>query len=168
MCPEDENYDGSLQMMFIKTSHLYFTKVFQQLSDTGVHPGQLPMIHLLHKREGLSQREIAKWLHIKPPTANVSLKRMEKAGLIERRKDEKDQRITRIYLSSYGREFYEQTQGLLRDNEEKIFRGFSESEVCLMKRFLQQVIYNLQTIPGEEPGRCSVYAPEKISRKKEE
>lgn len=123
---------------------MYFGRAYEALREMDVHPRQVPMLHLLGKKEGLSQREISQEMKIKPPTVAVSIKRMEKSGLIIRRTDEKDQRMSRIYLSPKGRELTENVQKMVEDSENAIFRGFSESEICLMKRFFKQMIENLE------------------------
>ena len=86
----DHKEEESLQMMLMKIYHLYFSKVFRYITDLGVHPGQIPLIRLLGKEEGLSQREISQKLHIKPPTVTVSLRRMENSGLIKKLPDERE------------------------------------------------------------------------------
>lgn len=123
---------------------MYFGRAYEALREMDVHPRQVPMLHLLGKKEGLSQRQISEEMKIKPPTVAVSIKRMEKSGLIIRRADEKDQRMSRIYLSPKGRELNENVQKMVEDSENAIFRGFSESEICLMKRFFKQMIENLE------------------------
>lgn len=143
-----EGQDG-IQSLVIRISHLQFSKMFQQFSSTGVHPGQLPMIKLVGNQEGLSQKEIAKFLNTKPSTVTVSLKRMENAGLIERRADEKDQRVTRIYLSRQGQDIYAKMKVMVEHNEKHLLRGFTESEMCLLQRFLKQMLENLESIPAE-------------------
>lgn len=145
-CPQEQ--DG-IQTMVIRISHLYLSNMYQQLSSIGVHPGQLPMIRLLGNHEGLSQKEIAKYLKTKPPTVTVSLRRMESVGLIERRPDAKDGRVSRIYLSVRGRDIYEKMKIIVAYNEKYLLQGFTESEMCLLQRFLKQMMENLESIPSE-------------------
>lgn len=144
MNPDGVTEENSMQFLFMKLSHLYAKRAFQQLADTGVHPGQLPMVKLLGDEGGLSQREISQKLHIKPPTVTVSLQRMENAGLITRSLDEKDQRVSRIYLTGKGRKLNVEIAEIMRRNEELLFEGFTESEICLTKRFFKQMIRNLE------------------------
>ena len=67
-------------------------KCFGQMQELGIYPGQIPVLGLLAYKDGLSQREIAEHLRIKPPTVNVTVQRLEKAGFLYREADEKDQR----------------------------------------------------------------------------
>lgn len=136
--------EDSLQSLYMKMTHLYFGRAYEALREMDVHPRQVPMLHLLGRKEGLSQREISSEMRIKPPTVAVSIKRMEKAGLIIRKADDKDQRMSRIYLSPKGRELNGNVQKMVEESEAAVFRGFSESEICLMKRFFKQMIENLE------------------------
>ena len=86
--------------------------------------GQIPILLLLAKRVKMSQREIAEELCVKPPTVNVMVQRMEKAGLIGRRHDEKDQRITRIFLTDQGYEMKKKVAEQIELNERYAFIGF--------------------------------------------
>lgn len=135
--------DDSLHEKFVQLTHLYYRNTFKILSETGIHPKQIPMLILLSKQDGMSQREISDQLHISAPTVAVSMKRMEKAGIVERKNDEHDQRMVRIYLTAKGKETIEKSRKCVEDNEKTVFAGFSDSEMCLMKRFFDQMIKNL-------------------------
>ncbi len=132
--------------LFMRATHIYFQKSFQQLGSIGLHPGQPPLLWHISQEEGLSQRELARRLKVKPPTVNVSLQRMEKAQHICRRPDEKDQRASRVYLTEKGRALMGRIDAVMRDNEAKITQGFTEAEVCLLTRFLKQMIANISSI----------------------
>ena len=86
----------------------------------------------------------------KPPTVTVSIQRLEKNGLLIRRQDEKDQRVSRIYLSDAGNAIIKEGMQMAREGEKQILSGFSESELCLMRRFCQQIKENIAAMPGPE------------------
>lgn len=130
----------------MQASHAYFQKSFQQLNNIGLHPGQPPMLWHIFEEEGLSQKELARRLQVRPPTVNVSLQRMERADYICRRQDEKDQRVSRIYLTEKGRQLASRIGVIMKANEEQITRGLTEAEVCLLSRFLKQLIANIGSI----------------------
>lgn len=145
----DKEMENSLQGLFMKTTHSYFVKNYHQLMSQRIHPGQIPMLRLLHCQDGLSQKEIAKRLHIKPPTVTVTLQRLEKSGYITRQPDEKDLRKIRIYLTEEGQQANERLEKIMRSNEKIMSSGFTESEKCLMQRFLKQLLENIESIPVE-------------------
>ncbi|MBS5123711.1 MAG: MarR family transcriptional regulator [Blautia sp.] len=136
--------------MFMQLNRAYAAKCFSQMTALGIHPGQIPILLLLAKRVEMSQREIAEELCVKPPTVNVMVQRMEKAGLIGRRHDEKDQRITRIFLTDQGYEMKKKVAEQIELNERYAFMGFSDAEKCLFRRFMEQIITNISCIPEEK------------------
>ena len=87
---------------------------------------------------------------MKPPTVTVSIQRLEKNGLLIRRQDEKDQRVSRIYLSDAGNAIIKEGMQIAREVEKQILSVFSESELCLMRRFCQQIKENIAAMPGPE------------------
>ena len=123
--------------MLMRIDRRFMGKCFGQMQELGIYPGQIPVLGLLAHKDGLSQREIAEKLHIKPPTVNVTVQRLEKAGFLYREADEKDQRISRIYMTEKGKQ----------DNEKILLDGFSEEDLCLLRRFLDQITENIEKIP---------------------
>ena len=59
---------------------------------------------------------------ITPPSITVMIRKMEAEDLIEKHQDEKDQRITRIYITEKGR---------------KIAENMDDACISLRKRHLQ-------------------------------
>jgi len=66
--------------------------------------------------------------HIARPTLTVMLQKMEKAGLIERRADEHDQRYTRIYLTDRGEAMHQEMHGLLDEMVDETVGKLSEAD----------------------------------------
>lgn len=113
------------------------------LEDQGVYPGQPPLLFALHKKDGQSQIELSKELGIKPATITMMVKRMVKAGLIKRKNDKEDQRITRIYLTKEGRIIRKRAVKIMREIENSCFGGLSDRENKLLKKLLVKVKANL-------------------------
>jgi DNA-binding MarR family transcriptional regulator len=80
---------------------------------------------------------------VKPATITVMLTRMEKGGLIERKKDEQDQRVTRIFITEKGEEICKEAKMLVKQIEEECFKGFTVEEKVVFRRLLMQIKYNL-------------------------
>ena len=137
-CPPE--HKDSFLSMFMRIDRRFMGKCFGQMQELGIYPGQIPVLGLLAYKDGLSQREIAEHLRIKPPTVNVTVQRLEKAGFLYREADEKDQRISRIYLTEKGKQ--------AKENEKSLLDGLSETELCLLRRMLEQITENIEKIPG--------------------
>ena len=57
--------------MFMRIDRRFMAKSFRQMQGLGIYPGQIPVLGLLAHKDGLSQREIAEKLHIKPDRKSV-------------------------------------------------------------------------------------------------
>lgn len=146
----DKEAENSLQGLFVRITHQYFLKNYKQMKALGIHPGQFPMLRLLACQDGMTQREIAQKLNIRPPTVTVTIRRLEKSGLVCRREDTSDRRISRISLTDLGRSKADQLQAIIKRNDEQIFQGFSEPEKCLLRRFFQEILANVKKIDSDQ------------------
>lgn len=144
----EKHSEKSMQALFMEVGRRYGSKCYYQILEMGIYPGQIPVLQLLKEKDGYSQREIAQQLHIKPPTVNVTIQRLEKSGIVCRKQDEKDQRVTRVYLTDKGREIIASAMERILANEEAVFGNFSEAELCLLRRFFRQMIQNIDAMPG--------------------
>lgn len=144
------NYEEySLLTLFMSAHRNYFGKCFKQTANLCVHPGQIPILLFLGEHKDVSQKEIASEIGVKPPTVNVMVSRMEKAGLLSKIPDENDQRATRIYLTAKGMKLRTQILKRLKLNEKHVFDGFDTAEKCLLRRFFMQIIYNIDAMPDQ-------------------
>ncbi|MDO4473340.1 MAG: MarR family transcriptional regulator [Eubacteriales bacterium] len=134
---------NTLDSWVIRLIHAYGARNHKRFRGFGLHPGQIPVFGLLSDREGLSLREIADILHIKPPTVTVSVKRLEKSGFICKRADEKDQRISRIYMTEAGKNLQQEIRQAVEENERILTNGFSVEEQEQLKQFLGRMTENL-------------------------
>lgn len=134
---------NTINSWVVRLMHRYGSLNFTQFQALGIHPGQIPVLSVLKRQEGVSQREIADMLHIKPPTVTVTLQRLEKSGFVCRKPDPRDQRISRIFLTEKGRSMDKTFEQLIFKNEEILTRGFSEEEKDLLGQMLQRMVNNL-------------------------
>ena len=146
---DEKRKENSLLSLLMKVDRHFMAKCFGQMQGLGIYPGQIPVLGMVSKKEGLSQKELAEILRIKPPTVTVSVQRLEKAGFLYKKPDEKDQRIARIYLTEKGKETKARALQRIRENESVMLEGFSETEQCLLRRFLEQILENIDKIQPE-------------------
>ena len=100
---------------FFRAMRLHRQLMFKMLSDKNIYPGQAGCLWVIGNHDGIPQRDLARRLHVARPTVTVMLHKMEAAGLIARRPDEKDQRLTRIYLTDAGRRLQDEMNSTLTD-----------------------------------------------------
>lgn len=134
---EDLNY----QLIHLLKEHRQ--RAEEGLSQLGLHVSQELVLFVLWQEEGLSQSELAARLSVEPPTLTKALQRMERAGLLTRRADTQDTRVSRVYLTEEGRALYVPALKVWQDLETQTFRGMTEIEKALLRRLLQQAVSNL-------------------------
>lgn len=108
-----------------------------------VYPGQPILLMRLTENDGMIQKELARKIGVKPATLTVMINRMAKSGLVERKADERDQRISRVYLTDKGRMATTHVKEVLRVIEENCFIGFSEEEKDILRGLLDRMHSNL-------------------------
>jgi DNA-binding MarR family transcriptional regulator len=71
------------------------------------------------------------------------VQRMEQAGFLERRPDLKDQRVSRVYLTSEGVKIRAALQRAIRTIDTDTFAGFSPEECIQAEKMLLRIRDNL-------------------------
>ncbi|WP_438279021.1 MarR family winged helix-turn-helix transcriptional regulator [Nitrobacter sp.] len=75
----------------------------KQASRYGLNRAQWAVLAKLERTEGLKQADVAELMEMQPITLTRLIDKLCKAGLIERRGDETDRRINRLYLTAASR-----------------------------------------------------------------
>jgi DNA-binding MarR family transcriptional regulator len=122
---------------------LTYAQMHALVGPLGLHRGQPLVLKALWGQEGLTHTELGSLLHVRPATMTNMIKHMEQAGFVERRTDEQDRRISRVYLTAAGREVQGQVQQMWVDFEAQVFDGLDQQERELLRRMLEQVQDNL-------------------------
>jgi DNA-binding MarR family transcriptional regulator len=104
-----------------------------------VFPGQPPVLMRLTQSDGLSQKELARRVQVRPATMTVMINRMEKSGLVKRMQDERDQRVSRVFLTEKGRLATQAVKKALYELETVCFEHFDEEEKILLARMLEKM-----------------------------
>jgi DNA-binding MarR family transcriptional regulator len=70
-----------------------------RLGELGAWPGQIPLLLWLVHKDGLIQKQLVHLTKMEQPTVAEHLNRLEKSGLIVRRRDIQDGRAAKIFLT---------------------------------------------------------------------
>ena len=92
-------------------------------------------------------RDVEEEFHLSHPTVSGILSRLEKKDFIEFRPDEQDRRVKRIYLRPKGIEYHERIHRVIRENEQRIVRDFTEEEQRQFAALLERAILNMGGCP---------------------
>lgn len=87
------------------------TRTYKPLLDKlGLTYPQYLVMLVLWEQDGVLVKDIGKLLYLDSGTLTPLLKRLESAGLVERKRDKVDERQVRISLTASGRALQEQAQ----------------------------------------------------------
>lgn len=134
---------NSLYAIFLEILKLHHNKAHNYLESLGLYPGQPPLLFILNKENGKSQRELAEMMNVKASTMNVMIKRMEKSGFIERKKDSEDARLSRVYITDMGKDVCKKSHIIMKELEEEMFYNLNREEEDLCRKLLLQIKDNL-------------------------
>ena len=129
--------------IFIVLHHLLHLSKYQamkRMETLGLKPSQAGILFILNCEGGISQRQLADKIGIRPSSMTVALRKLEEQGYIRKEPDAKDQRII---LSRRGKECIEELEGVMKDMEEMLYQGITPEERMLLRRLILEMRENL-------------------------
>lgn len=111
------------------------------LRSETLHPGQMILCQAIEDSPGLSQRELADRIGIKPATVAIMLQKMENSGLINRKADTIDRRISRIFIADRGKEANVTASNLLGEFLSETLGKISREESDAFSKTLSQLLH---------------------------
>ena len=148
MSNDDERHIGFL---ISDVARLMRTAFDRRVRRLGLTRSQWLVINRLHRRPGATQSELADMLEVEKATAGRMIDRMEKAGWLERRADEGDRRINRLYLTSGARKSHARMWKIAEATVDDALGALSEREREEFTRMTAQVKGRLQALAGATP-----------------
>ncbi len=129
-------------------ARLFARGLQSRIKPFGLTTGAFPALLELWDEEGLTQRELTLRLDIEQATMANTLARMERDGLILRRKDPDDGRAQRIWLTERARALHAPAVAAAVEVNANALSGLSDDERRLFIRLMSQVIAGLQARQG--------------------
>lgn len=123
-----------------RKSKNYFNQV---VSEEGLFAGQHHIIMMLERVGCATVSQIAEEMRTTSATASVSIKRLEKAGFVEKRSSESDARITKIYLTDKALAVTQRIKAKMDEAEESLTQGLTQEEKYQLSDLLDKVVNNI-------------------------
>ncbi len=147
---DGEGSDGGADRQFViqdslgylvnRAARLMAQQLADELRPAGIGIGQWAVLLHLWSRDGMSQAELSRVVAIEPPTMVRTIDRMVRDRLVERRSDERDARISRIYLTERGRSIHDELISKAVGVNERSLSRFTASERETLIGLLQRLI----------------------------
>ena len=141
------NYDSTLILSLISRIHSQSQDfLFKKLSENGM--GSMATSHAnilfcLSREKSLTAGELAAKINRDKSTTTILVRKLEKTGYVEVRKDTDDSRRKIISLTREGEKFNQITRELSDDLLKKTWDGFNETEKNSLVSLLNRLSDNL-------------------------
>ena len=129
--------------LLARTCKSHRNKAGELLAAIDLYVGQEILLIHLWRENGQSLYEMAECMRVQPATVSRMIERMEKAGLVERRKDLDDGRVSRVFLTEAGQKMREPVHRVWAELESICMANLTSDEKILLRRLLLQVEQNL-------------------------
>ena len=103
---------------------------------------RLIIISLSHG-EGVTQLDLVKKTHLRPPTVSVELKRLEEDGYIRREQDPDDMRAMRVYFTEKGRQLDREFFAHALETDAIIMKDITAEESATLEKLLTRMRENI-------------------------
>ncbi|NMB46240.1 MAG: winged helix-turn-helix transcriptional regulator [Firmicutes bacterium] len=128
---------------FFRAIRLHRQLMFNLMSNIEAYPGQAGCLSIVNSHAGITQRDLARKLHVASSTVTVMVQKMEAAGIVSRKTDTDDQRLTRIYLTDTGRVLLDEMNDVLVQFINITFGKMSPEDRANFDRLLNMLCANI-------------------------
>lgn len=98
---------------------------------------------VLRVEDGMSQRELGTRLNLKDAAIGKAIDALERAGLVERRKDRDDRRKALVCLTEEGKKVSRKVARMRKEFQSIVVTGFAEDEIEAFRNLLGRAYDNI-------------------------
>jgi MarR family transcriptional regulator, transcriptional regulator for hemolysin len=149
---------GSVDMNFLFTlgelQRLVRLYADKQAARYGITRAQWAVLAKVERCEGLKQTELAELLEMQPITLTRLIDKLCDNGWIERRADQTDRRVNRLYLRKAARPLLGKLSGLRSEITATALDGINPSDAHRLLTLLESIKENVRNaiqVPAGEP-----------------
>ena len=123
--------------------------------ELGLTRSQWWVLTVLYAKEGVTQSELAAFMELEKATLGRLLDRLEEKEWVERRPDEVDRRVKRVFLTERVQGLMRQLRGIAADLRRDALAGIDDAE---RERFIETLIRikgNISTLGDDRSGTAT-------------
>lgn len=148
--PEPVEDVGPISALIPAVARAHRTLAGSLLREVGLYPGQELLLMLLWAQEPRSPGELARELHVEPPTAVKAVARLEEAGFLQRERSAEDRRVVLVSLTPAGRALREPVEQIWAELERRTVGDLSAADRRRLTELLAAVAGNVGDV-GPDP-----------------
>jgi DNA-binding MarR family transcriptional regulator len=120
--------DNSLGFLMTRTARSMKRALDAKLVEHSVTSNQYIVLARLWEEDGISITELGERLYLDNPTLTGIVDRMERDGLLQRRRDGDDRRVVNVYLIDKGKNLRQEIGDLAEKTDDEGWEGFTATE----------------------------------------
>ncbi len=113
--------------------------------EDGAYCEQHRILSIISAQEGIIQRELCLKLDMRPSSVTEMLRKLESQGWIERRPDEKDQRVQHVHMTETGKEQMAVSEKEHMACTQRLFAALDKQELRDLLRLVRKLTDGLDT-----------------------
>ena len=137
-------HTDSIGYLFIKICKTRRNRANEMLVKHGIHAGQDVLLYYLSLEDGQTVSQLVTDIHVQHATISNMINRMVANDLVKKVRDKKDARVSRIFLTSKGKEAVIQLTKVWQILESQTIEGLTEDEIVELKELLNKVLANIR------------------------
>lgn len=145
------DYPVSFAIFALARSHR--AKAASMLADIGLFPGQEILLMQLAEKDGKPQKSLCESIGLDHSTVAKSVARLERDGLIERRKCPEDGRISQVHLTAKGREMTDAIARVWAELERQTIKDLSAAEQQTLMAAAKKIVVST-AVPEQVAAAC--------------
>ncbi|MEZ5697176.1 MAG: MarR family transcriptional regulator [Sphingomonadaceae bacterium] len=147
-----KDLDANLRFGFLihDVSRMRRIVVDRALKPLGITRSQWWVLAFLSRRDGMKLTALATDLDLTKVAVGGLIERMEAAGFVQRRSDERDARAKRVFLTGEGQRLVNQIRQQVDRVEADILTGLDEQELDAAAGSLVKIKHRLLEMLGED------------------
>jgi MarR family transcriptional regulator for hemolysin len=115
------------------------------LAGAGITYAGYVALNSLRRRQPLMQRQLAQLLDVEGPTLTRQLERLERQGLVTRRRVASDRRVTLVELTAAGLKTVEELQEVVAEAADEVAADLTGEQVEQLSALLDRIIGRSQS-----------------------
>ena len=127
----------------VRANLLHRYRIITALSGLNIYRGQPDILGFLLENGECAQKTIAETMGVSAASIATSIKRMCKAGFVERAEDATDRRINRIRITQKGKEVFLAGREECSKVDAQMFSGITDEEIEKFSEILIKITENL-------------------------
>lgn len=141
--PYDLDWELRLNFLVHDVARLRRRVVDRALKPIGLTRSQWLLLVFLARSDGLSQVALADQMDIGKVAVGGLIERLEDAGLVERRPDQVDRRVKRLFITAAGKSTIAAIRKHVAGEETRILQGLGSADLETTVRTLRSMKSNL-------------------------